>query len=121
VDDPAQRAALPNGVEVFRFAGPMFFGAANEMFDALKRTGRKPSTIILRMEHVPYMDGTGVAALQGFIRSAQRNGTRVILSELREQPRALLDRQWSSFGTAQCVPTLEAALALLSEPAQVAP
>jgi SulP family sulfate permease len=117
VDDPAQRAALPKGVEVFRFAGPMFFGVANEMLDALKRTGRKPRTLILRMELVPYMDGTGVAALQGFVRSAQRDGTQVILSGLREQPRALLDRQWSSFGTAQRVATLEAALALLSQPA----
>jgi len=58
----------------------------------LKRTGRKPKTIILRMERVPYIDGTGVTALQGFIRSAQRDGTVVILSELREQP----SRCWSA-------------------------
>jgi SulP family sulfate permease len=116
VDDPAQRASLPKGVEVFRFAGPLFFGVANEMLDALKRTGRKPGTIILRMEQVPYMDGTGVTALQTFIRSAQRNGTLVILSELREQPWALLDRQWSNFGSAQRAPTLPAALALVAQP-----
>jgi len=116
VDDPAQRASLPKGVEVFRFAGPLFFGVANEMLDALKRTGRKPGTIILRMEQVPYMDGTGVTALQTFIRSAQRDGTRVILSELREQPWALLDRQWSNFGSAQRAPTLPAALALVTQP-----
>lgn len=115
VDDPAQRAALPAGVEVFRFAGPMFFGAANEMLGALKRTGRKPRALILRMERVPYMDGTGVTALQGFIRSAQRDGTLVILSGLSEQPRALLDRQGSGFGPAQRAPTLEAALALVAQ------
>jgi len=115
VDDPAQRAALPRGVEVFRFAGPMFFGVANEMLDALKRTGRKPNTIILRMERVPYIDGTGVTALQGFVRNAQRDGTQVILSELRDQPAALLDRQWSGFGTAQRAPTLAAALAMLPQ------
>jgi len=91
----------------------MFFGVANEMLDTLKRTGRKPKTIILRMERVPYIDGTGVTALQGFIRSAQRDGTVVILSELREQPSALLERQWSSFGSAQRAPTLAAALALV--------
>jgi sulfate permease, SulP family len=115
VDDPAQRAALPKGVEVFRFAGPMFFGAANEMLDALKRTGRKPRAIILRMELVPYIDGTGVTALQGFIRSAQRDGTLVVLSGLCEQPRTLLDRQGSSFGVAQRAPTLAAALLLVAQ------
>jgi SulP family sulfate permease len=115
VDDPAQRAALPKGVEVFRFAGPMFFGAANEMLDALKRTGRKSRAIILRMELVPYMDATGVTALQGFIRSAQRDGTLVILSGLCEQPRALLDRQGGSFGSAPRALTLAAALLLLAQ------
>jgi len=40
LDDPTQRASLPKGVEVFRFAGPMFFGVAREMLDALHRTGR---------------------------------------------------------------------------------
>jgi SulP family sulfate permease len=115
VDDPAQRAALPRGVEVFRFAGPMFFGAASEMFAALKRTGRRPGTIILRMGLVPYMDATGVSALQSFIRDAQRNGTRVILSELADQPGALLERQWAGFAGAQRAPTLSAALALVAE------
>jgi SulP family sulfate permease len=115
IDDPAQRAALPPGVEVFRFAGPMFFAAANEMLATLKRTGRKPRAIILRLEQVPYVDATGVTALQGFAHSAQRNGTLVILCELREQPQALLERQWSGFGNAQRAPTLAAALALVPQ------
>jgi sulfate permease, SulP family len=115
IDDPAQRAALPPGVEVFRFAGPMFFAAANEMLATLKRTGRKPRAIILRLEQVPYVDATGVTALQGFTHSAQRNGTLVILCELREQPQALLERQWSGFGNAQRAPTLTAALALVPQ------
>jgi sulfate permease, SulP family len=40
MDDPAQRASLPKGVEVFRFAGPMFFGVARDMLDALHRSIR---------------------------------------------------------------------------------
>ena len=42
IDDPAQRASLPKGVEVFRFAGPMFFGVARDMLEALHRSGRQP-------------------------------------------------------------------------------
>jgi SulP family sulfate permease len=44
-------SSLPKGVEVFRFAGPMFFGVARAMLDAVRRSGRKSQIIILRMDH----------------------------------------------------------------------
>ena len=44
------RAALPPGVEVLRFTGPIFFGVASELIDALRRVGQSPSAIVLRME-----------------------------------------------------------------------
>ena len=97
VDDPAQRAALPKGVEVFRFAGPMFFGVAGEMLDVLHRSGRTPTTIILRMDRVPYIDSTGTSALLSFVDEARRNNTRLILCELREQPGTVLARRWHEF------------------------
>ena len=110
IDDPAQRASLPAGVEVFRFAGPMFFGVAREMLDVLHRLGREPKIIILRMERVPYIDSTGASALEGFVRQAQRNGTQIILCDLRQQPGIFLDRLWSKFGGAERVSTFHAAL-----------
>lgn len=117
IDDPAQRAALPKGVEVFRIAGPLFFGVAREMLDALQRSGGTPTTIILRMESVPYIDSTGASALQTFVRSAHRNGTRLILCELREQPAACVAKLWPSFTGAEHVATFNAALERVSQPA----
>ena len=114
VDDPAQRAALPKGVEVFRFAGPMFFGVAREMLDVLQRSGRTPQTMILRMERVPYIDSTGAAALQAFVRQAHGNGTRVILCDLREQPGAFLAKLWTGFADVERVATFQIALGNLS-------
>ena len=58
LEDPAQRAALPPGVEVCRIAGPMFFGVAAEMLEALGRIGNRPRAIILRLDRVPYMDSS---------------------------------------------------------------
>jgi sulfate permease, SulP family len=110
IDDPAQRASLPAGVEVFRFAGPMFFGVAREMLDVLHRLGREPKIIILRMERVPYIDSTGASALEGFVRQAQRNGTQLILCDLRQQPGIFLDRIWRKFDGAERVSTFHAAL-----------
>jgi SulP family sulfate permease len=110
IDDPTQRASLPKGVEVFRFAGPMFFGVAREMLDALHRTGRSPKTIILRMEWVPYIDSSGASALEAFVRQAHGEGTKLILCDLREQPAMLLEKLWQRFSGAERVTTFQAAL-----------
>jgi SulP family sulfate permease len=110
VDDPIQRAALPKGVEVFRFAGPMFFGVAGEMLDVLHRSGRTPKSIVLRMELVPYIDSSGARALEAFVRQASVNRARVILCDLRAQPAAYLDRIWSRFAGAERVATFSEAL-----------
>jgi SulP family sulfate permease len=114
LDDPTQRAALTKGVEVFRFAGPMFFGVAREMLDALRRAGRSPKTIILRMELVPYIDSSGASALEAFVRQAHGEGTKLILCDLREQPAVLLAKIWPRFTGAERVPTFQAALEAMS-------
>lgn len=112
VEDPAQRAALPKGVEVFRFAGPMFFGVAREMLDTLNRVGRTPETVILRMDRVPYMDSTGARALDIFVRGAVARGTRVIFCELDRQPAEFLTRQPAPLADCPTADTFEAALTL---------
>jgi SulP family sulfate permease len=111
VDDPAQRAMLPAGVEVFRFAGPMFFGVAGEMLEVLHRSGRTPRVIVLRMERVPYIDSSGATAIESLVRQARGNGTRVLLCDLRTQPAQFLDRIWARFGGAERVATFQEALA----------
>ncbi|HKT15162.1 MAG TPA: SulP family inorganic anion transporter, partial [Allosphingosinicella sp.] len=91
-EDSAQRDGLPKDVEVFRIEGPFFFGVAGELLDALKRIGRLPRAIILRLELVPYLDASGVAALQEFVAQARAGGTVVILSGVQSQPFRLLKR-----------------------------
>jgi SulP family sulfate permease len=112
IEDPAQRAALPPGVEVFRFSGPMFFGVAREMLDALNRVGRKPAIVILRMDQVPYIDSTGVRVLETFVRRAAVTGTRIIFSELRPQPGEFLARIHSQLTGIAIATSFDGALAL---------
>ena len=89
-EDIGQRDALPAGVEVFRIIGPFFFGVAGELLDAMRRIGRPPRAIILRMRRMPFLDASGVAALEEFVHQASAAGTRVILSGLTSQPRSML-------------------------------
>jgi SulP family sulfate permease len=109
-DDPDQRAKLPPGVEVFRLRGPMFFGVAGEMLEALNRIGRTPKVLILRMGLVPYIDASGAAAIESFVKQARASGTQIILCELREKPWAFLAKLTPRFAGAGRTSTFEAAL-----------
>jgi SulP family sulfate permease len=87
---PSQRAALPPGVEVYQVSGPLFFAVANRLDDVLNQFPKPPRVFILRMRLVPLIDASGVTALRQLLERCRRHGTRVILSGLTEQPRAIL-------------------------------
>lgn len=113
-EDPDQRAGLPEGVEVFRFTGPIFFGVASEMLEALRRIGRSPRAVILRMEQVPYIDATGAAALETFVKQAAGSGTQVWLCGLQRGPLDFLARMEPHFAGARRTLTYEGALKRLA-------
>jgi SulP family sulfate permease len=91
-EDVHQRDALPAGVEVFRIDGPVFFGIASELLDTLRRIGSKPRVIILRMRRVPLLDASGATTIAEIVRQAGAAGAEIILSGVRPQPLAMLDR-----------------------------
>src|SRR3546814_20998439 len=88
-EDLDQRDDLPKGVEVFRIAGPLFFGVAGELLDTLRRLGAPPRVFILRMRLVPLLDASGAQAIEEFARQARIAGAPVILSGVPPQPRAI--------------------------------
>ena len=110
-EDPEQRAALPADVEVFRIDGPMFFGVAGEMLDALGRIGSSPRAVILRLDRVPYIDSSGVNVLETFVRQAKARNARVILCDMPRKVWETLARSHPRFAGAERVKTLQAAIA----------
>ena len=109
-EEPELRDSLPPGVEVLRFTGPIFFGVASEMLEALRRAGQKPRAIILRMEQVPYIDATGANALATFTRQAKYNGTEVWLVGLNQQPSEFLAKFEPRFAGARRAASWKAGL-----------
>lgn len=91
-EDLHQRDALPDGVEVFQIVGPFFFGVAGDLLDILRRIGKTPRVIVLRMRLVPYLDASGAAALEEVVREAKGEGCQVILSGVQHQPMEVLNR-----------------------------
>ncbi|MCG6116998.1 MAG: SulP family inorganic anion transporter [Aquimonas sp.] len=84
------RERLPEGVEMCRFRGPLFFAVADRLDRILDPIREPPRVFILRMRQVPLVDASGVTALEAFLDRCQKMGTAVILSGLEGQPREIL-------------------------------
>jgi SulP family sulfate permease len=89
-DEPDMRQRLPDGVEMFRFNGPLLFAVANRLDQVLDPMREAPKVFILRMRRVPLIDASGVTALEEFLNRCQKLGTAVILAGLSGQPRQIL-------------------------------
>jgi sulfate permease, SulP family len=83
---------IPPGVEVYAVNGPFFFGAADKLKDVMGEIGQPPRVFVLRMANVPAIDATGMHALEQVAHRCRKDGTVLILCELREQPLRAIER-----------------------------
>ena len=71
---------LPKDVLVYAVEGPFFFGAVEIFEQTLAITHTDPRVLIIRLRWVPFIDITGLQALEEVIQDIQRRGVRIILS-----------------------------------------
>ncbi|MEO0314013.1 MAG: hypothetical protein RI928_469 [Pseudomonadota bacterium] len=83
---------LPDGVMVFEIAGPMFFGAVDNFEHALAGTHTDPKVLVIRLRQVPFMDMTGIQALQDASHKLGKRGVSVIFCEGNERVLGKLER-----------------------------
>ena len=84
--------AVPKGVMIYRIFGSFFFGAADKLESALKRSGQEPEVLILGMRKVLAMDATGLNALEDLYERLHRRRKHVILSGPHTQPLFMMDK-----------------------------
>jgi SulP family sulfate permease len=103
------------GVVIYSIEGPLFFGAAEKLERTLAHIQRPATTLILRMGNVPFLDATGISAIEEMINDFTRHGARVLLVELKPNVRHKLDRAGviALAGEAHVLATLPEALALI--------
>ncbi len=70
--------ALPQDVVVYAIEGPFFFGSVDSLERALSWTREPPSHVVLRLEHVPFMDATGLKRLESTIGNLRGRGIAVL-------------------------------------------
>lgn len=75
----APNQGLPDDVGVVTFHGPLFFGSASVLKDALDEIGPRKRAYVLRMEDTPMIDPTGVFALGDFLKRILDDGAEVVV------------------------------------------
>ena len=83
-------STLPAGVMVYVVEGPFFFGAVDNFELALANTHTDPNVLILRLGWVPFIDITGIQALEEAIIDLQKRGIRVMVTGANERVGAKL-------------------------------
>ena len=75
---------LPKGVIVYSVEGPLFFGAVENFERALGQTHTDPKHVVIRLNRVPFMDITGIQALELAIQNLTRRGVQVLMCEAND-------------------------------------
>ncbi|GAB1583494.1 SulP family inorganic anion transporter [Phyllobacterium phragmitis] len=77
-------------IAVFRISGAFFFGAAAAVGAALDRLGEHPKAYVIDFSAVPFLDSTGAATIQGFVRKARRQGAAIYIAGAARPVRRML-------------------------------
>lgn len=70
--------------------GPLFFGFTSHFQEQIKKIGAHVKILIIRMDRVPYVDQSGIYALENAILDLALKDVKVVFTGLQEQPRDLL-------------------------------
>lgn len=103
---------VPDGWQVLKISGPLFFAAADRIFADIARLSDHSKGIVLYMDGVPLLDAGGLAALNKLISKCQKNNTELLIADLQFQPLKTLARAGVQpiTGVLSFYPTLREAL-----------
>jgi SulP family sulfate permease len=82
---------IGNKVYIKHLDGPLFFGFASRFQDMIKALP-EIEVVIIRMDKVPYVDQSGLYAMEEAIMGLQAKGIKVAFTDLKGQPLVLFER-----------------------------
>lgn len=92
----ADEKEFPNHLkeEVFikHLEGPLFFGSTSKFTETAKQLPKTASTLVIRLDKVPYIDQSGLYALESIIIDLVKKNKRVIIVGIGQQPRYMMER-----------------------------
>lgn len=90
-DEHALPKELKEKVYVQNFEGPIFFGFTSG-FNRIIRELPEVETVIFRMDDVPYIDQSGLYALEDAISALNKKGIEVFFIGIQKQPKGMFEK-----------------------------
>jgi len=84
--------SLKEVVFIKHIKGPLFFGSTSDFQQLANQIPESASTIIIRMGRMQYIDQSGLYALEDVLVDLVKEGKKVLLVNIVEQPRYLMER-----------------------------
>ena len=85
-------AELSKEVFIKHIDGPLFFGSTSDFQRLAKQIPDQARTVIIRLGRVPYIDQSGLYAMEDVLTELIKQDKRVLLVGLNEQPDMMLKR-----------------------------
>jgi SulP family sulfate permease len=83
---------VPKNVFIKHVEGPLFFGSTSEFQQLAKQIPDNSSVIIIRLGKMPYIDQSGLYAMEDVLVDLVSNGKKVLIEGLIQQPKYMLER-----------------------------
>lgn len=84
--------SLKEEVFIKRLNGPLFFGVTDEIKELAQSIPPTAKYLIMRMDNVPYLDQSGVYALEDIFLEMENREIEVLLVNVQSQPGYMLNR-----------------------------
>ena len=77
-------------IYIQRLNGPVFFGSINRFQEVMQTIPDSAKIVIIRMRLVPFMDQSGLYAMETAIKDLQKKGITVLMTIIQPQPMYML-------------------------------
>ena len=83
---------LKEEVFIKHIEGPLFFGNTAKFTETAKQIPLTSSVLVIRLDKVPYIDQSGLYALESVIMDLIKKDKKVLLVGIKKQPKYLMER-----------------------------
>lgn len=80
-----------HSIYVQRLNGPVFFGSITGFKSVMQDIPADVKIVIIRMKNVPFMDQSGLYAMEAAIKELRDRGTQVLMTIVQPQPKYMLN------------------------------
>jgi len=84
--------SLKDEVFIKHLDGPLFFGSTSKFTEVAKQLPASSSALVIRLDKVPYIDQSGLYALESIIIDLVARGKKVLLVGVKNQPLYMMER-----------------------------